>query len=71
MGPPPNEPISLLDDGGKSLRPVSGGGSLEAGGAALDMQWMRPAAAGTYHLDFHLPGATHTVTVNVPAMTIS
>jgi hypothetical protein len=69
MGPP--DPISLLDEAGKSLRPVTGGGSLESGGAALDMQWMRPAAAGTYHLNFQLPGATHSVTVNVPAMTIS
>ena len=70
-GPRPNDPITLLDEAGKSLRGVSGGGSLEAQGASLDFEWMRPIAAGTYHLNFQLPGATHTVTVNVPAMTIS
>jgi hypothetical protein len=71
MGPPPDEPITLLDEAGKPLVPVGGGGALEGQGASLDMQWIRPIAAGTYHLNFQLPGATHTLTVKVPAMTIS
>jgi hypothetical protein len=68
----PIEPITMLDEAGKSLRPVSGGGGpTDPQGAALEMQWMRPIPAGTYHLNFQLPGATHSVTVNVPPMTIS
>ena len=70
-GPPPNEPVTLLDEAGKSLREVSGTGSLESQGASLDMQWMRPLPAGTYHLNFQIPGALHTVTLNVPVMTIA
>jgi len=70
-GPRPNDPITLLDEAGKSLVDVGGGGSLEVQGASLDFQWIRPIPAGTYQLNFRIPGATHTVTLNVPAMTIS
>lgn len=70
-GPRPNDPITLLDEAGKSLVPVGGGGSLESQGASLDFQWIRPIPAGSYHLNFQIPGAKHTVTVTVPAMTIS
>jgi hypothetical protein len=67
MGPDHLDLMTVLDGTGTPLGPVSGGGGIAVGGTLLEFQWMRPVSAGTYQLRFHGNGATHTVSLNVPA----
>jgi hypothetical protein len=67
FGPNHLDLMTVLDETGKPLGPVSGGGGIAAGGNLAEFQWMRPISAGTYQLRFHGNGATHTVDLTVPA----
>lgn len=67
MAPHNLDLITVRDQSGTPLRPVSGGGGIAAGGALVFFQWMRPVSAGTYQLRFHGNGATHTLALQVPA----
>lgn len=66
-GPNNLDLITVLDETGTQLLPVSGGGQIASGGYLLQFQWMRPVSAGEYQLRFHGNGAIHTMTLNVPA----
>jgi hypothetical protein len=64
--------VMAVDQNGTRL-PEVGEGVREVGFSndtpdwLIDYQWMRPVGAGTYLLLFQATGATHTVTLDVPA----
>jgi hypothetical protein len=59
--------LTAVDQNGTTLRWVGGGDEIAEGGWLFDYQFMRPVEAGSYRLQFKANGATHTVTVGVPA----
>lgn len=57
--------VTLVDTAGHPLREVVGGTGLAG---RIYYQWVRPTAAGIYHLRIEAPGGTRTITIDLPAL---